>query len=278
MSATYIEYKFELSPKEPGCDILMAELGTRGFESFVETAEGLNAYIQKEDWHSEILSEVYILDSDEFSIQYTHSEIAPSNWNESWEQSFQPITVANQVTVRAPFHESANTIYDIVIEPKMSFGTGHHETTHMMLAQMLQLDFEGKKVLDMGSGTAVLAILAEKLGAKSVDAIDIDQWCYENALENIHRNQCERIVPLKGDASLLEGKEYDIILANINRNILLADLPRYANCLTRDGELLLSGFLANDLSVLHDRCITLGFHFVTKLQQNEWISAFYRKH
>ena len=231
MDNIYIEYNFTLSPKEPTTEILIAELGNAGFESFVESEEGVTAYIQKTEWRINILEDIFVLNSDEFSIEYKYNEVAQTNWNAEWEKNFEPIQVDDLVSIRAPFHDNPNLKYDIVIEPKMSFGTGHHETTHMMVQHLLKLDLENKKVLDMGCGTGILAIFAEMKGAKPLDAIDIDNWCYENSLENVARNNCENISVYEGDASLLTGKKYDVIIANINRNILLIDMKVYTNCL-----------------------------------------------
>ncbi|KAA3624939.1 MAG: 50S ribosomal protein L11 methyltransferase, partial [Flavobacterium sp.] len=168
MAQTYIEYKFSVTPLQPGSEILIAQLGELGFESFVETEEGVTAYIQKEDFNPELLGEIQILNSDTFQITYTSQIIEQVNWNEEWERNFDPIEVTDQCVVRAPFHEAFNVTYEIIIEPKMSFGTGHHETTHMMLEQLLETDLQGKTVLDMGCGTAVLGILAEMRGAGDV--------------------------------------------------------------------------------------------------------------
>ena len=275
--ANYIEYHFKVAPIQPATEILIAELGFAGFESFVEQEDGLLAYIPKKEWRSDILEEILLLDSDEFEVSYAVKEIPQINWNESWEKNFRPIVVDNRCTVRAPFHPRSNTEYDIVIEPKMSFGTGHHETTHMMIQQLLQLDLTHTKVLDMGSGTGVLAILAEKLGATSVDAIDIDEWCYINAQENIERNHCTRITAMKGDVSLITDRSYDLVIANINRNTLLEDIPAYARTLHAQGVLLLSGFFGEDLQTITEQCITENLSFVSNLQKNEWIAAFYRK-
>ena len=180
MDKIYIEYQFKINPKDPATEILIAELGNLNFESFVETEEGLTAYIQKEDWHTNLLDEVFILQSKEFNIVAEYSEMAQTNWNAEWEKNFNPIIVDDLVSIRAPFHNNPNVKYDIVIEPKMSFGTGHHETTYMMVQHLLQLKLENKKVLDMGCGTGILAIFAEMKGAKPIDAIDIDNWCYLN--------------------------------------------------------------------------------------------------
>ncbi len=272
MSTTYIGYTFKVSPVQPATEILIAELGFAGFESFVENEEGVNAYIQKDDWHDAILEHIQILNSPEFEISYQKEEIAQVNWNEEWEKNFEPIEVDGKCAVRAPFHEKPVVEYDIVIEPKMSFGTGHHETTHMMLQHILNTDVTDKKVLDMGCGTGVLAILAEMKGAKPLDAIDIDNWCYLNSLENIQRNNCEHISVYEGDVSLLEDKTYDIIIANINRNILLNDIHQYAICLNANGILFLSGFYTEDIPIITEECVKNKLKFADKLEKNNWVS------
>ena len=268
----YIAYYFIVQPLQPATEILIAELGYAGFESFVETPEGVTAYIQKKDWHETILEAIQILKSEDFNITYTKEDIAQTNWNAEWEKSFHPIVVNDLVTVRAPFHEIPKTPYDIIIEPKMSFGTGHHETTHMMIQHILSNDFENKSVLDMGCGTGVLAIMSEKCGASRIDAIDIDNWCYINSLENAERNQCHNISVYHGDAHLLIDKKYDIILANINRNILLRDLPQYQRSLNKDGIVILSGFYDSDISKIEGKCNELGLTLQNSLQKNNWTS------
>lgn len=273
MSQIYIGYDFKVNPLQPGTEILIAELGYAGFESFVETEEGVTAYIQKDEWNPNILDDINILDSDEFKIEYTFSEIEQINWNSEWEKNFDPIEVDGKCTVRAPFHPDKNFEYEIVIEPKMSFGTGHHETTFMMLQFILENDFKGKSVLDMGCGTAVLAILAEMRGASKLDAIDIDEWCFENSLENIERNNSENISVFLGDAKLLSDKKYDVIIANINRNILLNDMDTYRKCLEKGGILYLSGFYNEDLPIIKEACNNLGFTFVENKEKNKWVAA-----
>lgn len=272
---TYLEYNFTVTPLQPVSDILIAELGEVGFESFVETETGILAYIQKQDWSEAILSDIAILTNPNFEITYMHQEIEQQNWNATWEQNFNPIKVGEECIVRAPFHEKDNVQYDIVIEPKMSFGTGHHETTHMMLQHILDHDFTGKSVLDMGSGTGVLAILAALKGAREIDAIDIDNWCYLNAKENVERNNCAHIAVLEGDAGLLGNKKYDIILANINRNILLEDIPTYVKCLNKDGILFLSGFYKEDILIISKKCAEMALKFEKNLEKNNWVAAKY---
>ena len=275
MDNIYIEYNFTFSPKEPISEILIAELGNVGFESFVETENGVTAYIQKTDWSAEILADVFVLNSDEFSIEYNLNEVPQTNWNAEWEKNFEPIQVDDLVSIRAPFHENPNLKYDIVIEPKMSFGTGHHETTHMMVQHLLQLDLENKKVLDMGCGTGILAIFAEMKGAKPLDAIDIDNWCYENSIENVTRNNCENISVYEGDATLLVDKKYDVIIANINRNILLMDMKVYTNCLEAGGILLLSGFYEQDIPVIDAEVSKYGLKLEKFIQRNNWVALKY---
>ncbi|WP_343329282.1 50S ribosomal protein L11 methyltransferase [Polaribacter staleyi] len=277
MDNIYIEYNFTVTPKEPGTEILIAELGEVGFESFVENENGVTAYIQKDDWNTAVLEDVFVLNSDEFSIEYNQSEIAQTNWNAEWEKNFSPIQVEDVVSIRAPFHENPNLKYDIVIEPKMSFGTGHHETTHMMVQHLLQLDLENKKVLDMGCGTGILAIFAEMKGANPIDAIDIDNWCYENSIENVERNNCNHISVFEGDASLLINKKYDVIIANINRNILLMDMKAYANCLNDKGVLLLSGFYQDDIPVIDAEVSKYNLKLETFIERNNWVALKYNK-
>jgi len=272
MSNIYIGYHFQINPLELGSEILIAELGEKAFESFIETETGISAYVQKELWSENILEDIQILDNSEFNISYTFEEIEQVNWNEEWEKNFEAIEVDGKCHVRAPFHEKTNAEYDIVIEPKMSFGTGHHETTHMMIQHILETDFTNKKTLDMGCGTAILAILAEMKGAQPIDAIDIDNWCYLNSIENAERNNCKHISVYEGDASLLSGKKYDIIIANINRNILLNDMQQYVDCLNTNGILFLSGFYTEDIPVISESCTSKGLTYVKQFERNNWVA------
>ncbi len=273
--ANYVAYHFTIKPLKPATEILIAELGVAGFESFVESETGVTAYIQEDDFDSTIFDDIFILNSKEFEISYTSEKIEQVNWNAEWERNFDPIVVDEKCTVRAPFHEKPTTAFDIIIEPKMSFGTGHHETTHMMLALMMEQDFKNSTVLDMGCGTGVLAILASKMNAKRIDAIDIDEWCYENTVENIERNNCPNINAYLGDANLLDNQSYRNVIANINRNILLADLPRYVQVLDKDGLLFLSGFYHDDIPEVRKKCESLGLEFVKNLEKNEWVACLF---
>lgn len=275
MSNIYLAYHFSVEPKEPGSEILIAELGEKPFESFMETETGFSAYIQKDHWYKDILDDINLLHSPEFTISHTIEEIEQVNWNEEWEKNFEPIDVDGKCHVRAPFHPKTNAEFDIVIEPKMSFGTGHHETTHMMIQHLLETDVTNMKTLDMGCGTAILAILAEMKGAKPIDAIDIDNWCYLNSIENAERNNCQEISVFEGDASLLKGKKYDLIIANINRNILLNDMQQYVDCLNKNGILLLSGFYLEDIPYIDRSCTEKGLTYVKKFERHNWVSLKY---
>lgn len=272
MSNIYIGYHFTIEPLELGSEILIAELGEKAFESFIETETGISAFVQKDLWDTNILEDIQILSNPEFKIEYTFEEIEQVNWNEEWEKNFEPIDVDGKCHVRAPFHEKTSAEYDIVIEPKMSFGTGHHETTHMMIQHLLETDLVGKKTLDMGCGTAILAILAEMKGAQPIDAIDIDNWCYLNSIENAERNNCKHISVYEGDASLLIGKKYDVIIANINRNILLNDMQQYVDCLNENGILFLSGFYTEDIPVISESCTSKGLTYVKQFERNNWVA------
>ena len=273
MASNYLEFQFKIHPPAPASEILIAELGSLGFESFVENEDGVTAYILKEEFNENMLTEVRILDSDEFKISYSSSEIQQVNWNEEWEKNFQPIVVDDICSVRAPFHPKPETEFDIVIEPKMSFGTGHHATTHMMIQFILKNEWKGKSVLDMGCGTGVLAILSSQKGANPVEAIDIDNWCYLNSLENIERNNVPEISVKEGGAELLGEKKYDVIIANINRNILLNDMQKYVSVLQPDGDLYLSGFYKADIPIIQEACEKLGLKFQENLEKDKWVAV-----
>ena len=273
----YIEYDFTVSPTEMGAEILMAELAEVGFDSFEDTPTGIKAYIPKDSWNEHILQDIYLLSNPEFTISYQITEIEQVNWNEEWEKNFSPIVVEDLCTVRANFHPVPNTRYDIVITPKMSFGTGHHETTYMMLQQLLPLSLEGTKVLDMGCGTGILAIMAALRGAHDITAIDIDPWCVENATENVQQNDCSFITIKEGDVSLIAGEQYNLILANINRNILLSDIPAYTQALLPQGLLLVSGFYEEDLPVIKEKCQEVGLTYLSHIERNRWVSAKFQR-
>lgn len=278
MTHDYVGYSFIVDPPVPGIEILLAQLGELDFESFEEIDGGLKAYIPQDADRENLLDEVQIFKNPNFKIDYSKENIAAINWNEAWEKNFDPIEVDGQCRVRAPFHPKQGEEFDIVIEPKMSFGTGHHETTYLMIRHLLKASVKGKKVLDMGSGTGVLAILASMRGAKTIDAIDIDSWCYENATENAERNEVKNMCVLEGGASLLEGKSYDLILSNINKNVLLEDIPAYAKCLGEQGELYLSGFYTEDIPDITAVCNTHGLNFIMNFEKNNWVACKFVKY
>ncbi len=273
MEPKYIAYHFTVEPKEVGVEILLAELGEKAFESFIETEEGLSAFVQESLWSEDILEDIYILDSEEFKITFTKEEIEQVNWNEEWEKNFDPIDVDGICYVRAPFHETKNTEYEIVIEPKMSFGTGHHETTYMMMKHLLAMDVKDMEVLDMGCGTAILAILALMKGAKHADAIDIDNWCYLNSIENGERNNITNMDVFEGDASILTTEpKYDLVIANINRNILLEDMHAYVKTMKANATILFSGFYTQDIPFIQAEAEKLGLEYISQLERNNWVS------
>ncbi|GEO03297.1 ribosomal protein L11 methyltransferase [Adhaeribacter aerolatus] len=261
-------------------DILTAELSQYGYDTFMETDEGLCAYITEAVFSEADLQEVlnkYREAAGE--IKYTIEKIEKKNWNEEWEKNFEPLLIAGICSVRASFHpKPADVTYDIVINPKMSFGTGHHETTTLMIENQLTVDHAGKRVLDMGCGTGILAILACKLGAAELLAVDIEDWTVENARENAELNGCPDIDVRLGDAAVLAGEQpFEVILANINRNVLLADLPAYAQILTPGGTLILSGFYTEDLGQIKEKAASVGLDFKNNRIKNNWVSAVFQK-
>ena len=275
----YIEVTITLNPVDPYRDLLVDALGNEGpYDSFVETPNGLKAYVPadqfEEDWlksRIDDLKQFSILNS-QFSIQ----EMPDKNWNEEWEKQHQPVLVeadnGKKIWVRAPFHEHRTDVdYEIEIEPKMSFGTAHHATTYMMLSYLAELPMEGLRVLDMGCGTAVLGILAKMRGAAYVEGIDIDEWAYNNAMENVQRNGVEMTIRI-GDASLLanQSDKFDLIIANINRNILLNDMASYAAVLNAGGTLLLSGFYESDIPALQQHAESLGLQLHQTKSRQSW--------
>ena len=270
----YIEIDFHVSPPDDGRDILLAVLSEQRFESFLETITGLRAYIKQADWNRIDVQQALSLMPSAFVVSHQINEIPTENWNAHWESSFHPIVVGDY-TVRASFHPPKTTAYELIIEPKMSFGTGHHQTTQLMMKCALEIDMAGKNVLDMGCGTGILGILAAHLGAKSVLAIDIESWCVENTQENAERNRCSHIVKaIRGDVDMV-AKTYDLIFANINRNTLIRHIPHYAKRLQSQGVLLLSGFYQTDLLEITQECKANGLTFQSNTQFDDWVCAKY---
>ncbi|WP_076445162.1 50S ribosomal protein L11 methyltransferase [Chryseobacterium sp. RU37D] len=272
----YLEFNFKISPLQPWNEILMAELIEIGFDSFTEEIDGILGYIQKELFNVEELKALPLFENENVNIKYTFQEMPNINWNEEWEKNFEPINIDDKVLIRAEFHETVPGMHEIVIQPKMSFGTGHHPTTHLMIQQMMDINFNGKKVLDMGCGTSVLAIYAKQNGAGDTKAVDIDEWSVENSKENAARNKVKLDIE-QGTAASLGKKSYDIILANINRNILISDIPTYVSVLNDGGKLLLSGLCFFDVDDILEVCKENSLTLKKQLQREEWISLLLEK-
>ena len=272
----YLEFNFNISPLQPWNEILMAELIEIGFDSFTEEHNGILAYIQKDLLDEKQLKEINMFSNEAVEISYTYLEMPNINWNEEWEKNFEPINVENQVSIRAEFHSNQNLPHEIIIQPKMSFGTGHHATTYLMIQQMLDMDFENKTVLDMGCGTSVLAIFAKQKGAGKTVAIDIDEWSVENSKENAERNNVDLDIS-QGTADNLGAENFDIILANINRNILISDIPTYVSVLNDGGQLLLSGLCFFDVADILEVCMEQKLTLKRELQREEWVSLLLEK-
>lgn len=262
---------------EQNRDIVMALLGNIGYEGFWEDEEGFKAYLPVEDYDESDLREILTgmgLQEKEYSVQ----DLADQNWNHSWESHFPAVRVGEQVQIIAAFHEELPGFdYTIRITPKMSFGTGHHETTRQMIQAMKGLSFTDKVVLDMGCGTAVLAILAEMMGASDVTAIDIDEWGYKNAIDNAQENSCSTISVIQGDAEVIPAKSFDIILANINRNVLLQDIPVYVSHLNENGFLLMSGFRPEDEPLIVGKAEDEKLSVLRKSRDGEWLAILFQK-
>ena len=272
----YFEINFSILPfEEYISDVLASELGEIGFDSFVSTAVGLDAYALETAFDEVKLKDLLDNFPFEASIEYKVTKIESKNWNEEWEKHyFEPIVIGNECVIHSSFHKNVPIAkYDIVIDPKMAFGTGHHETTSLVIGRLLQMELKDKSLLDMGCGTAVLAILASMRGAKDIVAIDIDTWCTENSIENLQMNHIEGVEVLLGGAELLAGKHFDIILANINRNILLADMEQYADCLYSGGELYMSGFYVQDIPLIEAEANRNGLTLIDYHEKNNWVAV-----
>ena len=271
MKYTAIHFTFDTSV-EYTADILASMLGDTGFESFVNTDKGLDAYIRSKLYDENALKVTLKNFPFPEEIDFEKEEMEDKNWNEEWEKYFfEPIIINDECIIHSSIHKDIPKLkYDIIIDPKMAFGTGHHETTSLMIGEILNMDLAGKSVLDMGCGTSVLAILASMGGAGDLTAIDIDDWCVDNSLENIQLNNVSGIDVLLGGAELLEGLHFDIVLANINRNILLNDMQSYANTLPAGGELYMSGFYTEDVPVIETKARELGFEMLYSKQKNNW--------
>ncbi|GBU08381.1 ribosomal protein L11 methyltransferase [Bacteroidales bacterium] len=277
----YYELTFTILPNtETNRDLLSAVLGGVDFESFTESPSGICAYVREKDYnveHVKIALSSFPIENVELS--FTEEKIISQDWNQEWEKNFfKAIVIDDQCVVHSSFHKDIPKLpYQIMIDPKMAFGTGHHETTSLMISHLLQTPLSGKSFLDMGCGTAVLAILAHKRGASPILAIDIDQWAYQNSIDNIALNKADDIQLACGDAELLKNKKFDIIFANINRNILLTDIPLYAQCMEKGGLLFMSGFYAQDMDMIKEKCTEFELKYISSSEKNEWVALKFEK-
>ena len=274
----YFEVTFTAQPcNETITDVLSALAGEIGFESFVECENGVQAYIQQSLFDQKALDNMLAeFPLEGVTLTYSISEPEDKDWNEEWEKNFfQPIVIENRCVIHSTFHTDVpKAEYDIVINPQMAFGTGHHETTSSIIGELLDADLKGKSVLDMGCGTSILAILASMRSANPVTAIDIDDWCVNNSRDNIQLNGLNNINVELGDARLLEGRApFDVIIANINRNILLADMPAYAACMKEGSEIYMSGFYVEDIPAIREKGESLGMEFIHFRQKNNWAAV-----
>jgi ribosomal protein L11 methyltransferase len=269
----YIEVTINLTPRMPWSDILIAELADLGFESFVETATGIQAYAPESIGNvAAILQQTSLAATNEVTVETTTAVIAHQNWNAQWEADFEPVIVDDRLAILAPFHDESafQNQHKIIIQPQMSFGTGHHQTTFLMSQFLMDLEPVPQHILDMGTGTGVLAILAEKRGCSDIVAVDIESWSVENTKENAVRNQCSHITALEGDVDCLTGMKFDMILANINKNILKAHLPAYADLLEENGLLYLSGFFFSDVTELTAEAAKSNFTVLEVREKETW--------
>lgn len=267
----YLKVIINIDPPDPWSDLLVQDLGDMGFESFEFINSQLNAYIQEDMFNLnkyEILIKGY---ADRTQITTEIEKVKRENWNIEWESNYHPIEVAGKIYIRAAFHEKKPSFeYDILITPKMSFGTGHHATTKLVLTEMLSVDFKDKCVLDVGCGTGILSIFAKMRGASFVSGIDIDEWAVENSKENIVLNQCADIIIEKGEIDYATKKSYNVILANINYNVIMMDLPKYGQLLQAGGELLISGFYHSQKDDIIDAARDIGITYKSDLALGEW--------
>lgn len=280
MKLKLMEYlEFKISCSEPFREILIAELSEVGFDSFMETDEGIDAYIQEDLIDREAYQEIIDRYREAGSIVVTEGKMPKVNWNEEWEKNYDPIFVADQVYVRASFHKPRPEFkYEIHINPKMSFGTGHHATTFLMLSHQLSVVHSAKRVLDIGAGTGILAIMAHKLGATAIDAFDIDEWCVENGNENFDLNQMPHVRMGKGTVREVKPQgEFDIVLANINKNVLLEEMEIYEGLIIKGGKLLLSGFYQHDVTDVQNKAASFGLSLLNQKTKDNWAALIFEK-
>jgi ribosomal protein L11 methyltransferase len=259
-------------------DILIAQLAELGYHGFQDTAQGLLAYIDENQFNFEEIRNLPLRHIYPGQMEFYHSIIQEKNWNEAWEKGFKPVNLGKDLLIRAPFHKKdSDYTYEIVIEPKMSFGTGHHSTTYLMLEWVLELDLNGKSVLDMGCGTGILSILASKKGASDVWAVDTNEWAYTNTRENTRLNNTPNIHIIKGNSKKIKKHTFDVVLANINLNVLLEDIPTYAALLNQEGTLIVSGIYRSDMKKIQSVGEENKLGYVRHKERNLWVAMYFKK-
>lgn len=274
----YIELTCRFPFSAQNAERVISMLVAVGFEGFIEESDHIRAYIPAEAYQPLLLESIANLGIRSLKVEFSAQILMEQNWNQDWESAFQPVIIGDRCQVRASFHQPVIGIpYDIIIEPKMSFGTAHHETTALMIEYLFRMEIKGKVTLDMGCGTGVLAILAKKLGAAEVTAMDNDHWAYENTLENTRKNNITGINVYLTDASGIHIEAYDLILANINRNVLIRDMPLYAAGLKRQGELVVSGFFSQDVQAVTDAANRCGLRDLDRFAKGDWAAVRFRK-
>ena len=274
MDDSYLSISFKVYPIS-GIEILIAELSLLEFELFEEKPYGLIAYIKSSEYSQNIFEKVKILNSKEFEVEFEVKKIENKNWNEEWEKNYDPVEINEHCTVRAPFHKSSKKNYDIIIKSNMSFGTGHHETTRLMIDFLFEQNLENKKICDVGCGTGILSIIAEKIGANEIDAVDIEINCIENTIENINRYNCKKINTKLCSSEGLFGKSYDFILSNITLNNLKDNFKNFKNLAKQNTILIVSGFYKKDLKNINQTLKDLGFKLVEFKTKNTWVASKY---
>ena len=274
MDDSYLSLTFNVVPVS-GIEILIAELSLLDFELFEEKPQGLVAYIKECEFNENFFKKVRILHSKDFEIKYEINKIQNKNWNEEWEKNYDPVEINESCTIRAPFHKASNKSYDIIIKPEMSFGTGHHETTQLMIDFLFEQNLENKKICDVGCGTGVLSIIAEKRGAKKIDAVDIDVVCYDNTIDNIKRNDCKKINTKQSSSDGLIGNNYDIILSNITLNNLKSNFENFKKISNQSTILIISGFYKNDLDRVNLMLKKFEFELLDYKIKNNWVASRY---
>ncbi len=277
MNKDTLELTLHLTPTQPWSEVLIAQLAELGFDGFIQTETGIQAYSNEKLDIEEVLAQTHVHNAEDVSYTWETRMIPHTNWNAQWEAGFEPVFVEEYATIAAPFHNVGVKGMCIRIQPQMSFGTGHHQTTWMMTKELFELPCIPDRVLDMGAGTGVLAIVAEKLGAKDILAVDIEPWSAENTAENAERNQCTKIRSICGDVDVIDGKKFGLILANINKNVLKLHMDAYVQALDQQGILVVSGFFGSDVPEMVTFCQQLGLTPERQLEREEWAALRFRK-